>query len=156
MFISLAVIFHTRLVKAEMMTAKLRTVVTLLYASSALILIRNIYRCIEVWQGYTGYLQKHEAFFYVFDAGLMLVNSIMLNVWHPARYLPSSHKVYLARDGGTEVEGPGWVDARPWWGSALDPFDLAGLIKGKDKKTAFWENEETRAEVVGPNKSRRV
>ena len=130
------------------MTAKLRSIVALLYASSALILVRNIYRCIEVWQGYTGYLQRHEAFFYVFDAGLMLVNTIMLNVWHPARFLPRSNKVYLARDGVMELEGPGWVDKRPWWVSVLDPFDLNGLIRGKDKETAFWEHEETHPEAM--------
>ena len=152
LFISLEVIFHVRLVKARIMTPKLRAIVALLYASSALILARNIYRCIEVWQGYTGYLQRHEAFFYVFDAGLMLVNSVMLNVWHPARYLPASNRVYLGRDGAMEHEGPGWVDPRPWWASALDPFDLVGLVKGKDKTTAFWENEEPQVDSVIPEK----
>lgn len=153
LFISLEVVFHLRLVKSRIKHAKLYTIVALLYASSALILIRNIYRCIEIWQGYTGYLQRHEAFFYVFDAGLMLVNSIMLNVAHPAKYLPTSNEVYLAKDGATELEGPGWVDPRPWWATALDPFDLAGLIKGKDKKTAFWETEEAQAEMVRRRKT---
>lgn len=64
LFISLEVVFHMRLVKAGIWDRKLRTITVLLYTSSALILIRNIKRCIEVWQGYTGYLQKHEAFFY--------------------------------------------------------------------------------------------
>lgn len=150
LFISLEVIFHMRLVKAKIMTAKLRTIVILLYTSSALILIRNIFRCIEVWQGYTGYLQRHEAFLYVFDVGLMLVNTIMLNIWHPTRYLPTNNKVYLAKDGVTELEGPGWVDPRPWWATALDPFDFVGLIQGKDKKTAFWANEETQGVTVRP------
>lgn len=153
LFISLEIVFHMRLVKSRIKHAKLFTIVALLYTSSALILIRNIYRCIEIWRGYTWYLQKHEAFFYIFDAGLMLVNSIMLNVAHPARFLPRSNKVYLARDGVTELEGPGWVDPRPWWATALDPFDLVGLIKGRDKKTAFWENEEAQAEMVRPRKT---
>ena len=150
LFISLEIVFHTRLVKAGIMTPKMQAIVALLYGSSALILIRNIYRCIEVWQGYTGYLQRHEAFFYVFDAGLMLVNTIMLNIWHPAQYLPGSNKVYLARDGVTELEGPGWVDTRPWWVTMFDPFDVVGLIKGKDKETAFWENEEVQGDRVRP------
>ncbi|KAL6720129.1 hypothetical protein ACLMJK_002050 [Lecanora helva] len=148
LFVSLEVIFHMRLIKAGIMNKKLKVVVALLYGSSALILVRNIYRCIEVWQGYTGYLQRHEAFFYVFDAGLMLANTVMLNIWHPARYLPKSNKTYLAKDGVTELEGPGWVDPRPWWVTTLDPFDVVGLIKGKDKKTAFWENESAQAETV--------
>lgn len=61
--------------------------------------------------------------------------------------------MYLAKDGATELEGPGWVDPRPWWATALDPFDLAGLIKGKDKKTAFWETEEAQAEMVRRRKT---
>lgn len=150
LFISMEVTFHMRLVKAKIMNAKLRMIVTLLYTSSALILIRNIYRCIEVWQGYTGYLQKHEAFFYVFDGSLMLVNSVMLNIWHPTEYLPASSKVYLAKDGVTELEGPGWVDPRPWWASRLDPFDFVGLIKGNDKRTAFWEVDEPQMEMARP------
>lgn len=145
---SVGLIFHQRLLKAQVMTQKLRTILTIVYISSVFILIRNIYRCIEAWQGYTGYLHKHDAFFYVFDAGLMLVNTTMLNAWHPARYLPSNNKVYLAKDGVTEVEGPGWVDSRGWLMSTLDPFDLAGLIRGKDKETAFWDHEGMHAERV--------
>ena len=150
LFISLEIIFHMRLVRAGIMMKKLRAIVALLYGSSALILIRNIYRCVEVWQGYTSYLQRHEVFFYVLDAGLMLVNTIMLNMWHPAQYLPSSNKVYLARDGVTELEGPGWVDPRPWWVTLFDPFDVVGLIKGKDKERAFWENEEHQGQIIRP------
>ena len=140
-FTSVEVLFHVRCIRAGVMTSKLQTVVTLLYTSSALILIRNIYRVIEQWNGYTGYLQSHEAFFYVFDASLMLVNSVVLNVWHPAKYLPENNKVYLKQNGVTEAEGPGWVDGRAWWVSVLDPFDLVGLAQGRDRKTRFWEEE---------------
>ena len=152
-FISLEVHLHIRLLKAKIWNAKLRMIMTLLYTSSTLIVVRNIYRCISTWEGYSSYVQTHEAFFYVLDAGLMLVNTVMLNVWHPARYYPRNNKIYLSKDGVTEIEGPGWVDPRPWWASALDPFDVAGLIKGRDKRTAFWENQgeeqvkETRTET---------
>jgi len=59
-------------------------------------------------------------------------------------------KIYLGKDGVTEVEGHGWADARPWWASALDPFDIAGLIRGSDKKTAFWEVDEREGNRRGP------
>jgi hypothetical protein len=84
-FMSLEVHLHVRLVKAGMLNARLRMIVSLLYTSSTLILIQNIYRCISIWQGLTGYLLDHEAFFYVFDTRLMLANSVMLNIWYPAR-----------------------------------------------------------------------
>lgn len=54
-------------------------------------------------------------------------------------YLPRSNKVYLAKDGTTELEGPGWVDKRPFLVTVLDPFDVGSLIKGKDKTGRFWE-----------------
>lgn len=141
-FIALEVVFHRRCIRANVLGSKLRTMVYLLYASSALILVRNIYRVVEVFQGYSGYLQSHEAFFYVFDGALMLINSIMFNVYHPMMFLPQSNKVYLSKDGVTELEGPGWVDKRPVWATIIDPFDVAGLLKGKDKETRFWDMEE--------------
>ena len=38
-----------------------------IYLSSALILLRQIYRVIEFAQGFTGYLAVHEVYFYIFD-----------------------------------------------------------------------------------------
>lgn len=153
LFLGLVVMFHKRLVQAKIMTAKLRAILILLYISSSLIVVRSIYRCVEAWLGITGYLHKNEAWFYVFDAGLMLINGIMLNIWHPARYLPSNNKVYLAKDSVTELQGPGWVDKRPLLVTLLDPFDLTGLIKGTDKTNKFWEDEEeTSIEAAKPSK----
>lgn len=42
-----------------------------LYAASALIMVRSIFRVIEYLQGNGGYLISHEVFLYVFDALLM-------------------------------------------------------------------------------------
>lgn len=71
----------------------------------------------------------------------MLVNTAMLNVWPPAKYLPSDNRVYLARDGKTEVQGPGWEDKRHFLLTVFDPFDIGGLIKGEDCKKRFWEED---------------
>ena len=141
-FIALQISFHLRCVKANVFSGNLRVIMVLLYISNALILIRHIFRTLETFQGYNGYLQTHEAFFYVFDGLLVLINSLMLNIWHPSRFLPRSNKIYLSRDGVTELEGPGWVEKRPFIVTLLDPFDIVGLIKGRDKASAFWEAEE--------------
>ena len=152
-FIALEMLFHRRCAEAGIMTPRIRVIIRLLYASSALILVRNIYRVVDVWQGYMGYLEKHEAFFYAFDAALMLTNSVMLNIWHPLRYLPNNNKVYLAQEGVTEREGPGWVDKRPFLITLFDPFDIGGLIRKKDNKDKFWENDGTILSRTGADKA---
>ena len=141
-FIALVGVFHRRCLRANVVRPKLRPVINLLYASSALIVIRNIYRVVNIFQGYDGYVETHEAFFYVFDGGLMLINSVIFNVYHPRLYLPRSNKIYLSRDGVTELKGPGWKDKRPVLVTILDPMDLVGLVRGKDMNTRFWDNED--------------
>lgn len=132
-FIALEIVFHRRCVRAKIINAKLRTMLYVLYFSSSCILLRNLYRVVEVWQGYDGYLATHEAFLYVFDGALMLLNTALLNVIHPMATLPLSWRIYLANDGVTELEGDCVVDKRPLWVTLLDPFDLVGLIKGRDR-----------------------
>lgn len=142
-FICLEITFHRRCLKAKnVITPRLRTVFFLLYASSTLILVRNIYRVIEVFQGVDGYVSSHEAFFYVFDGALMIINTVMFNVMHPMMFLPNSINVYLATDGCSERMGPGWTDKRNFFVTLIDPFDVIGLLRGKDKKEKFWEREE--------------
>lgn len=55
-----------------------------LYITSILILIRSVFRVVEYIEGYDGYLMKHEAFIYIFDALLMFVVMIALQWWHPS------------------------------------------------------------------------
>lgn len=54
-----------------------------LYATSILILIRSLFRIIEYIMGDGSYLLRYEVFVYVFDATLMLLAMIMVNVVHP-------------------------------------------------------------------------
>ncbi|KAF9693213.1 hypothetical protein EKO04_008781 [Ascochyta lentis] len=56
-----------------------------LYAASALILIRSIFRIIEYIQGNSGYLLSHEVFLYIFDAVLMFLVMILFNWVHPSQ-----------------------------------------------------------------------
>jgi hypothetical protein len=59
------------------------------YAVSGLILVRSIHRLIEFAQGNNGYLMSHEVFLYVFDAGMMVIVMVIMNVFHPSVVLQS-------------------------------------------------------------------
>ncbi|KAF2491019.1 RTA1 like protein [Lophium mytilinum] len=58
-----------------------------IYASSALILVRCVYRVIEFALGIDGYPFTHEWVFYVFESLPMLPAISVFCVYHPARYL---------------------------------------------------------------------
>lgn len=116
-FVLLAGIFHRRCAKANIHTKVISTPLVTLYTSMALILIRCIYRLVEHLGNTTVQLDdveslktlspilRYEWFFYLFEATLMLLNSVLWNVWNPSRYLPKNYHVYLSRDGRTEIEG---------------------------------------------------
>ncbi|KAI9864761.1 MAG: hypothetical protein M1824_004668 [Vezdaea acicularis] len=148
-YTAIARTFHSRAKRANVCSANLRTVLYMLYGSTALLFARNVYRTVENFESVvsqnqvpTGPLFTHEAYFWALEASLVTLASYLVNVLFPARYLPKSNKIYLSRDGVTEITGPGWVDKRPLWLTIIDPFDLRGLIKGEDKETAFWDLQE--------------
>ena len=151
-FIAIAAAFNRNVIKANLLTKKLKTVLTVLYCSCVLITCRTIYRTVEYFtaanltfvQGTItsiSPLLTTEAYFWCFEAILMFLNTSMLNIFHPSRYLPRSNKIYLLPDG-TETEGPGYKEDRSFLATLFDPFDIAGLIKGRDRKTRFWEMQE--------------
>lgn len=139
LFVVLAVVFMRRARRAGVLGENLRTVLTVMYISCTIVTARCIYRIVEFFQGYTGYVYTHEVFFWVFEASIMFVNTAMLNIWHPGRYLPRSNKVFLSKDGVTELRGPGWTDKRTFLLTVFDPFDIYGLCTGRDSATKFWE-----------------
>lgn len=59
--------------------SRLRT----LYAVSALILIRSIFRVVEYAAGKDGYPLTHEWMLYVFDSVLMFASMLIWGIWHP-------------------------------------------------------------------------
>lgn len=93
LFVVAATIFHARLARAPTTMALKRPWtkhMISLYVVSILILIRSVVRGIEFVQGFDGYIMTHEAFLYGFDAVLMFLAVVMMNVIHPgevARYL---------------------------------------------------------------------
>jgi hypothetical protein len=55
-----------------------------LYMASFLIMVRSVFRLAEYLQGNDGYLLHHEIYLYIFDALLVFVTMLLLNVVHPA------------------------------------------------------------------------
>ncbi|KAL4977916.1 RTA1 like protein [Aspergillus desertorum] len=99
-FMATCGIFHHRIRqkpthKVAALSARLReqkrrgwgTVLVGLYAASVLILVRSVFRLVEYVQGNDGYLISHEVFMYVFDAALMLLAMVVMNLCHPSMIL---------------------------------------------------------------------
>jgi hypothetical protein len=138
LFLVLAAVFQGRAIKKGVCSKNIRTVLFVLYISTAIVSARCIYRIVEFFEYGSGPLSRSEAYFWVFEASIMFVNTAMLNVWHPGKYLPRSNKVFLSMDGKTELRGPGYKEKRAFIATIIDPFDLAGLVTGRDNKTRFW------------------
>ncbi len=152
-FIVLAGTFHRRCVKAQLGSSHVKTLLLVLYASMTLIFLRCIYRLIE----HIGPTQKdldniealrrlnplfrYEAVFYVFEATLMLINSVLWNIWNPGRLLPRDYHVYLSADG-TEHVGEKIVDARPVWAKLLHVLTFGLLYPRKKVNLAAQELSE--------------
>jgi hypothetical protein len=98
-FIFVSFVFHRRFnTSANAATMKVppkdmfrnrnwETVLFVLYAASALILIRSAFRVIEFAMGNDGVLLSHEVYAYIFDATLMFIAMAILNVFHPSSVL---------------------------------------------------------------------
>ncbi|CRK37335.1 hypothetical protein BN1723_001091 [Verticillium longisporum] len=86
-FVVTSVLFHRRM-NAQPLTgawaAKVpwRRYLWVLYATSAVILVRSVFRVVEYLQGNGGYLISREIFLYVFDALLMALCMLIFAVWY--------------------------------------------------------------------------
>ncbi|KAH7014748.1 RTA1 like protein-domain-containing protein [Ilyonectria destructans] len=81
-FTCVALIFHRRMRQAPTTQSLSSTIpweqtLIMLYAVSALIMIRSIFRVIEYAQGQTGYCLSHEWTLYIFDALPMFIVTIL-------------------------------------------------------------------------------
>ncbi|KAK3659727.1 hypothetical protein LTR56_001090 [Elasticomyces elasticus] len=70
-----------------------------LYVVSGLIFVRSTVRVVEYLQGFDGYIMTHEAFIYVFDATLMIIAVVIMNVIHPGEV---AKEVRAAKSGRLE------------------------------------------------------
>lgn len=155
LFLLLAGHYHRKCKRANQCPPNLAAVLHTLYMSTTLIGIRTIYRTVEYFSSASIHVTantdpntfspilRYEWFFWVFEASLMVSNTYLLNFRHPMRFLPRNNRIYLAEDGVTEVEGPGYEDRRFWLLTVLDPFDIGGMIQGKNMQRKFWEGQST-------------
>lgn len=144
-FVVLAALFHFRFARrARLKSRGVRTVLLVLYTSMALIFARCVFRLVEhsgntkidlddmeVLRGLSPLL-RYEAYFYVFEASLMLINSWLWNIWHPGRFLPREHHIFLAQDG-TEVVGEKQEDSRPLLAKTAHVLTFGMLFRDKKR-----------------------
>ncbi|KAI0190127.1 putative RTA1 domain protein [Astrocystis sublimbata] len=152
--VGIAGIFHTRCKKTRVDTRVVSTPLITLYVSMTLIFIRTIYRLVEHLDNTTvdldnpeslktlSPLLRNEVYFYIFEATLMLLNSILWNVFHPGRFLPSDAHIHLAKDGQTEIENAAIVDGRPVWKKVAHLFTFGVLFRRKDPYRPLAEPDE--------------
>ncbi|KAF1925761.1 uncharacterized protein M421DRAFT_423317 [Didymella exigua CBS 183.55] len=154
-FCVIAAIFHLRCRRARITSNKVLGPLWTMYVSMSLILIRTIYRIVEHfgtsqipanpppnWDPMSlSPIVRYEWFFWVFEATLMLINTVLWNIRHPRLYLPEDYHIYLAQDGQTELKGPGWKNDLPWFMTFIDPCGLTAAVtgSGRKKEKPFWE-----------------
>ncbi|KAH6898190.1 RTA1 like protein-domain-containing protein [Thelonectria olida] len=91
-YIVTAVRFHSRFKKdpaAQALDIPWEGSLTMIYLTSTLIILRNIYRVVEYGMGSDGYLLGHEWPTYVFDAALMML-TMMIFFWRYPSQLKTS------------------------------------------------------------------
>ncbi|CAP96616.1 Pc21g17190 [Penicillium rubens Wisconsin 54-1255] len=79
-----------------------------LYAVSALILIRSIFRVVEYAAGNHGYPLTHEWMLYVFDSALMIICMVIWGMWYPGtlpRLIVPNQEVVTEEVVGVELKG---------------------------------------------------
>ncbi|KAI0857552.1 hypothetical protein F4860DRAFT_489161 [Xylaria cubensis] len=160
-FVALATTFYLRCRKNGINHSKVNQPLLTLYISTGIIFARTVYRTVEYFEMETvdyfaadfdlskqNPIVRFEWYFYVFEAALMLINSALINIRHPRRWLPQTTKLYLAKDGITEIMGPGYKEDRGFVATLLDPFDVYGMIKGRDQATRFWDEDAHKVDTA--------
>jgi hypothetical protein len=100
LFISVTAAFHRRILsqptqRSQTLPVPWRRYLLVLYAVSALIMVRSIFRVIEFIQGPTGTLMTNEVYLYVFDTVLMFLVSVVFNVYHPRTIITKVDKGFM-------------------------------------------------------------
>ncbi|RSM15719.1 hypothetical protein CDV31_004818 [Fusarium ambrosium] len=128
-FVYLAYMFQRRCAKANVQSPAVKTLLTTLYMSGN--------RQCRV----THDTQSHptlRSLLYIFEAVLMLINSILWNIWHPGRFLPKDYHIYLSQDG-TEVEGEEDSDDRPLLAKAGNVLTFGIFWRKKEQAQRFHQ-----------------
>ncbi|KKY28415.1 putative rta1 domain [Phaeomoniella chlamydospora] len=152
-FFSLVILVEKRCRRGKHFTRDLRTICYVLYITSAMMLIRCVFRAVQCFEAtkcafddpQCAIVDQHEWFFWVFEVANITLYVSLLAIFPPGKYLPPNDKVYLdLYDGKTERIGPGFAqaDKRSLWVTVVDPFDLAGTFSKKGRALdRFWEGD---------------
>lgn len=106
-FVATSILFHHRLSYEAIQTTSRERIpwkrhLVVLYATSAIILVRSLFRVIEYIQGNDGYLISHEIFLYLFDTILMVLVMTIFLVWYVDDLeLKRANNLHGEKGGGT-------------------------------------------------------
>ncbi len=93
-FCVVALTFHRRFARKGLVSCYLDipwgSVINMLYATSGLIMIRNVFRVVEYAMGHDGYLLSNEWCVYVFDGVPMVLAMALFAVRYPNRLYPKN------------------------------------------------------------------
>ncbi|KAK4098490.1 hypothetical protein N658DRAFT_561031 [Parathielavia hyrcaniae] len=151
-FFLMAGIFHRCCRAGGIRNPRVMRPLVISYASMLLLVARTIFRCAEHFAGVPPWsgegvavdpsslspVVRYEWYFYVFDAALVLVATVVWNVGPPGRFLPADRRAYLAQDGVTVLRGPEWKDSRSLTETFFNPFAMLTTRGGHQKQ--FWES----------------
>jgi cytochrome bd-type quinol oxidase subunit 2 len=112
-FFMTAAVFHKRLRKQPTIesstTSVWKSTLYMIYAVSALIFFRSVFRVIEFLQGTDGYSLRNEWTLYVFDAAPMFVVTVVYFWWYPGfllRAQESEERFELVEEGRVKSDRP--------------------------------------------------
>ena len=159
-FLALVNLVERRGRKAKIFPRNLKIVCVVLYVTSFMMLVRCIFRAVEVFEimdcsfdkPNCGAVNQNEWFFYVFEVANIFLFVVLLTIFPPGKYLPPNDKVYLDPVDGTERVGPGFANAdkRSFWQTVIDPCNIHWVITGSGLTVdRFWERENPAYERVG-------
>ncbi|KAM0531829.1 hypothetical protein ACHAPP_007597 [Verticillium nonalfalfae] len=108
-FVVTSVLFHRRMntqppTGASAAKVPWRRYLWVLYSTSAIILVRSVFRVVEYLQGNGGYLISHEIFLYMFDALLMALCMLIFAVWYVGHLERKQKQKGRRRHGQHDVE----------------------------------------------------
>jgi hypothetical protein len=98
LFAVTTVLFHVRFQQCSLSEVHSEQIpwkqsLNMLYAVSALIMVRSIFRVAEYVTGQGGYPLTHEWTLYMFDSLLMFIVMFIFFVWYPSRIRPTALNV---------------------------------------------------------------
>jgi hypothetical protein len=168
-FVYLSVKFWRRCIDEQVVehSSAISSVLVTLYMSMTLIFIRCVYRVVEYAIGSTNKdidslealeklspLLRIEIYFLIFEASLMLLNSVVWNLRHPGLHLPSDMHIYLAQDG-LEVRGEAKRQQNPIL-TFLNVMCFGLLIRQDDKRDSTASEIPLTSNPKGPTSDRPI